>query len=467
MLHEQNQRAVGQRVRPQAGLCLAVAGGEDEEFGIGRRRDAVQHHLQQGAVFVGVADQHRAEQALAVGAEDDLLVDLLAFVDIAEAAAARRLAVRVADAGDVDAHQLELGAEVGTGKGGVALAGEVADDDAGHFVTRCDQPEQLVVPGGALADRVDVLVAGLAVVVDREAAAGADGQRVLPGQLVARADPGREHDHVGFEIVAVGEHHAVPRPGAVADFDGVAAGVHVGAEGFDLVAQDAAAFVVDLHCHQARGEFDDVGFQPEILERLGAFQPEQAAADDHAAAGDGARGLHSFEILDRAIDEAVRAVVAGQRRDEGVGAGGDHQLVVGQRVAVLGGDGLTLAVDGCRLGVEAQCEAAGGEEVGGDQRQVVGALAAEEFRQMDAVVGGARFFAQHRDFHSRQSALMQFFKELVAHHAVADDDYLHARSHLPLRWNCRAATRRALQALGLGAVRERLCRLGKPGRAKR
>ena len=48
-------------------------------------------------------------------------------------------------------------------------------------------------------------VAGAAAVVDDDAAALADRQAGVAGELVARADAGREDDHVDVELGAVGQ----------------------------------------------------------------------------------------------------------------------------------------------------------------------------------------------------------------------------------------------------------------------
>ncbi len=82
-------RRVGQRIHAQAGLGLAIAGREDQELGVFRQGDAVERHLQQRAVFSRIANQHRAQQLLAVFADDDLLVDLAAFVHVLAASAVR------------------------------------------------------------------------------------------------------------------------------------------------------------------------------------------------------------------------------------------------------------------------------------------------------------------------------------------------------------------------------------------
>jgi hypothetical protein len=53
--------------------ALPSLDGQNQEFRIGRQRDAVERHLQQRAVIVGIAHQHGAQQLLAVFADDDFL----------------------------------------------------------------------------------------------------------------------------------------------------------------------------------------------------------------------------------------------------------------------------------------------------------------------------------------------------------------------------------------------------------
>ena len=43
---------------------------------------------------------------------------------------------------------------------------------------------------------------------------------------------------------------------------------------------------------------------------------------------------------------------------------------------------------------------------------------------MNAVVRGAGFFAQHRDFHAGDTGLGQALQKLVAHHSVANENNL-------------------------------------------
>ena len=139
-------RRVGQRIHAQAGLGLAVAGREDQELGVFRQGDAVERHLQQRAVFGRIADQHRAQQLLAVFADDDPLVDLAAFVHVLAASAVGRLAMGVANARHIHAHELELGAHVCASEGSLGVARNMACRHAGHVVAGGYQAEGLFVP---------------------------------------------------------------------------------------------------------------------------------------------------------------------------------------------------------------------------------------------------------------------------------------------------------------------------------
>ena len=58
-----------------------------------------------------------------------------------------------------------------------------------------------------------------------------------------------------------------------------APGVHGDAELLDVPEQGAAAGLVDLHRHQPGRHLHDVGLQPELAQRVGRLEAEQAAAD--------------------------------------------------------------------------------------------------------------------------------------------------------------------------------------------
>ena len=290
----------------------------DQLFRLLGQRDAVQHHLQPRAVIARITDEHATQDTLAVLADDELLVELLAFVDERVSARAGRRAVRVAERGHIDAEQLELRAHVGAAERRVRFACELPRGDLRHLVARRHQAEQTAAPERALADRVDVGVGGAARVVDHDAAARADLEARGARQFVARTDSSGEHDDVCIERRAVVELEALPRSLARHDGFRVLARVHVNAERFDLPAQHGAAAVVDLQRHQSRREFDHMGLQSEIAQRLGGFQPQQAAADHRAhlrAAGSRSDCLRDPRSCGRRDIPAGRVPAPAARRD--------------------------------------------------------------------------------------------------------------------------------------------------------
>ena len=105
-------RAFRQRIHAD-GRFAARVGRQDQAVRVFRQFDAVQRQLQQVAIIAGVAHQHRAEQGFVVGADHDAFVDFFAFIQINVAAGALGAAVGIADAADVHAQQLQLGAHVG------------------------------------------------------------------------------------------------------------------------------------------------------------------------------------------------------------------------------------------------------------------------------------------------------------------------------------------------------------------
>ncbi len=98
---------------------------------------------------------------------------------------------------------------------------------------------------------------------------------------------------------------------AVDDLLGALRGVDRDAQRLDLPAQQPAGRIVELHRHQARRELDHVRLEAEVLQRLGRLEAEQAAADHRAdLRACRAAARDHFQVLDRAIDEAVAAVAA-------------------------------------------------------------------------------------------------------------------------------------------------------------
>jgi hypothetical protein len=187
--------------------------------------------------------------------------------------------------------------------------------------------------------------------------------------------------------------------------------------------------VVDLDGHEARRELDDVGLDLELVQGVGRFQTEQTATDDHTGLGGLRRLADRLEVVDRPVDEDVLEVLAGHRRDEGGGTGGEHQDVVRLGLAVAEGDLLRLAVDRGDLGVEEELDP--GVVVGpfGQEREGVGADL-EERRQGDAVVGRTRLLTGDDDVVPLGEATLDgSLDEAVTDHAVTGDNKGLASAH--------------------------------------
>ena len=128
------------------------------------------------------------------------------------------------------------------------------------------------------------------------------------------------------------------------------------------------------------------------------------------------------------------------RRHEGIGTGREHQLVVRHFVIARGAHGLFGAVYRNDRIVQPQRDRFFFEESRRHHAEVDGRLAREETRELDAVIGRARFLAENRyvDCSARHVG-GQLFQKALADHAVADDDDffgLHGGAHAA----CRAIT---------------------------
>lgn len=337
--------------------------------------------------------------------------------------------MRVAEGRHVDAEQLQLGGEVGAGERqllGLLVRGDGGGGGLRLLVTGGDQAVHPAVGGErALADREDMRVVDrTALLVDRDAAALADRQARLAGQLVAGADTGAEHHQVGGEFGTVGQLHTGDRAVLVDDdLLGADARVDGQAHVLDGAQQCRAAAVVDLYRHQARRELDDVGGESEALQGAGRLKSEQTTAD-HGTRRTGARVLlDGEEVLDGAVDEAALGVLVGDRRYEGVGAGGEDEDVVVDDQARAGGHPLRLAVDGLRRVADVELDALLLDERHVGHREVLGRLAREVRGQSNSVVCRTRLLAQYdHAVRGGQAALGERFEEALADHAVADED---------------------------------------------
>ena len=244
----------------------------------------------------------------------------------------------VAEAGDVDAGELELGGGVEAGEGRVAAVQPVGDD-LGHGVGRGHEAQAHAAEVGHLADRPDAGYFRGAVVVDDHAAALAQAEQLLLAlgraeQLIAGPDADRDDHDVGVDDAAVGHEHAGDLAVVVGqDLGGEHAAVDFEALGLDQAAHRLAGALVELRGHQPGEPSMTIGRGAELLRAGRRFEAQEAAADgdgvDLAAElfrepGDGlVDGPHVFK---RAVDVGVLG--AGDRQAGRIGAGCDHQVVV-------------------------------------------------------------------------------------------------------------------------------------------
>lgn len=204
---------------------------------------------------------------------------------------------------------------------------------------------------------------------------------------------------------------------------GVGPAAHGDAAAFKLSLQKIAGRGVELTLHQVRREMKDRDLhaaEPEPRRRL---EPEKPAADHHGAAVL-LRGRldQRLGVVEIAIGDDARQIVARHRDHEGRGPGGDDQLVKG-RLARGADDDLAVAVDALDRLAEAAVDAVRlvpvsvmGDDLG------VALLARKHGRKHDPVVVAARLGVEQRHVERVGRGLEQVLKHPAGGHAGADDD---------------------------------------------
>ncbi len=303
--------------------------GQDQLLGVLRQRDAAGDHRPQHAVRRRVADQDPAEQPGAVLGDDQLLVDPGDRVGEDQLEGALGGREGVAEAGHVDAHQLQLGGHVGAEER-ARPAEQRVDDDLGHRVAGGDQAVHPPGGGRALADRPHVRVGAAALLVDQDAAALGDGRARRPGPARRGAGCRRRRPPPapgsGRRRAARGR---VTRPASSPSTSVVAAPVCTDRPSPSTWRRRVAPPASSTCTAISRGAISTTWVsRPELGQRVGGLEAEQAAADHGTHPGAGGRVPDRLQVLDGAVDEAAVQVPAGDRRHERRGAGGQHQLVV-------------------------------------------------------------------------------------------------------------------------------------------
>jgi hypothetical protein len=145
------------------------------------------------------------------------------------------------------------------------------------------------------------------VAVDHDAAV--DGDARLLGELHVGPDADRHHHQVGWQARAVVELDALDA--TVAD-DGLGVGPrqHLDATRLDGALQEMASGGIELALHQRRHQVHDGDVHALRLQAGGGFEAQKAAADDDGAAARLGGEQHGLDVVEIAIGQHARQVVA-------------------------------------------------------------------------------------------------------------------------------------------------------------
>ena len=195
----------------------------------------------------------------------------------------------------------------------------------------------------------------------------------------SRTDAGRKHDHVGFQMGAIGKHHTVVSGCAIDDFSGVAAGVHMHAERFDLVAQNAPASSSTCTVIRRGANSTTWVCRPRSRSALAHSRPSRPPPTTTPLRMKWHRQPPS-PANPRWCDKQNNArgrcrAPAAQRRRTGC----QHQFVVSQGFTILVVRVLLRRSMLATRVFRAQSETALSQEIRRHQRQIVGTLAGKEF----------------------------------------------------------------------------------------
>src|SRR5690606_12254960 len=371
----------------------AVARAEDQIFGRGGQRGRGLGQVEQLRVLLGVAHEAAAQQLAAVFAEDQLLVDALDA--IFEDDRSDRSAERVAEAGDVDAHQLQLRRHVGAQELR-GRAGQRARDGVGHLVAGRHEAVARPALQRTFAGGEDLRVVRAQLIVDQDAAARTGNDAAFARHFVPGADAGGDDDHVDVQALAVPIEEARHR--AVAHhLGGIAIHVDRDAERSDLVGQHRGPGFVELPRHQAGRELHDVGLEPEVEHGFGRFEPQEPATDHRRAFA--VLGIFDdrLEVFDRSIDEDAGLPHAWDRWNECARTRREDDGVVLDLAPGVGHHDLAVAVDSGDALVQAEMNALARVPFFGGQTQLVCVTGLEELRQLNTVVRRAALLTDGRE----------------------------------------------------------------------
>ena len=415
------------------GLVLTlVAGVADGAFA----KHQVVANLRHVVIFTNLTEIPAAIGRVAVqaGADEDVVLDHQLLVDAADGVGKgdrfRAFAANEVSGGkQVDAGDLELGRGDRAEIARKAEHRQVVGANFRLFEQRGDQAVGGATMVGALANGIHARIVGLQGVVDQDSAVA--GNAGFLDQRAVRADAGGHYHEIGIDHLAIGEAHGADTALRVSDqLGGLLLHLEAQATAFERLLQQGSGGLVQLAFHRPLADVHHGHPHATQLQAVGRFQAQQAAADDHGVLV-GLGGVHHrLGIGDVAVTDYPVELVAGNRQDEGVGAGRDEQAVVFGFAAVFGDDAALGAIDLYHLAVEHQPDVVLGIPVEVVEYDLLeGLLTREDRRKQDAVVVGMGLGTEHGDVVEVGGELEQFFQGANPGHAVADHhqfEFFHA-----------------------------------------
>ncbi len=111
----------------------------------------------------------------------------------------------IAKACHIDPEKLEFGGKVSAGKARTAGFRQMRCQGTRHFVARCHESVNAIFVKCAFADRIDIRIGRLAVVVNHDAAAFTDRQFATARQLISGSNSCRKNHHIRWQFCTIGE----------------------------------------------------------------------------------------------------------------------------------------------------------------------------------------------------------------------------------------------------------------------
>ncbi len=184
---------------------------------------------------------------------------------------------------------------------------------------------------------------------------------------------------------------------------------------------------------------DDGRLHAALGQAVRRFKAEQTAADNNRIVvssffGPIGRLGHQVDVEQVAEGHNAVQIGTGQGETDRVRTHGQDQLVVGNRLAVVQDNVFQVLVDRLHPIAEVRLDSIGVVPVLRMGDDVVEALfPGQDWRQLDAVVGGAGLGADDRDFEHLIIALEDFLDDPSAGHAGPDDNDFFLAHDGPLR----------------------------------